>query len=53
MININSYHLKTKKKLQEHNKQWFNNKSPEGQEEIRIKARKYHKNRYHNWMVKV
>ena len=42
-----------KKKLQEYNKQWFINKSPEGQEEIRIKARKYHKNRYDNLMVRV
>ena len=42
-----------KKKLQEHNKQWFNNQSPEKQLELRIKARKYHKNRYDNMLVRV
>ena len=41
-----------KKKLQENNKQWFNNLSREKQLEIRIKARKYHKNRYDNMLVK-
>ena len=42
-----------KKKLQENNKQWFNNLSPEKQQEYRIKARKYHKNRYDNMMLRV
>ena len=41
-----------KKKLQENNKQWFNNLSREKQLEFRIKARKYHKNRYDNMLVK-
>ena len=42
-----------KKKLQENNKQWFNNLSPEKQLEFRIKAQKYHKNRYDNMVVRV
>lgn len=42
-----------KKKLQEYNKQWYNNLLPEKKLEVRIKARKYHKNRYDNLMVRV
>ena len=42
-----------KKKLLEYNKQWFNNQSPERQEEMRIRARKYHENRYDNMIVMV
>ena len=42
-----------KKKLQENNKQWLNNLSPEKQFELRIKARTYHKNRYDNMVVRV
>ena len=42
-----------KKKLADYNKQWFNRQSPERQLELRIKARKYHKNRYDNVMVMV
>ena len=41
-----------KKKLLEYNKQWFNNQSLERQLELRQKARKYHKNRYDNMMVR-
>ena len=40
------------KKLQKHNKQWFNNQSPEKQLGLRIKAQKYHKNRYDNMMLR-
>ena len=42
-----------KKKLLEYNKQWFNKQTPERQLELRKKARKYHKNRYDNMMVRV
>ena len=42
-----------KKKLLEHNRQWFNRQSPERQLELLKKARKYHKNRYDNMMVRV
>ena len=41
-----------KKKLLEYNKRWFNNQSLERQLELRQKARKYHKNRYDNMMVR-
>ena len=34
-------------------KQWYNNQTPEKQQEMRIKARKYNKNRYDNMMVVV
>ena len=53
-INISYYRLKRKKKrLQENNRQWYNNQTPEKQQEMRIKARKYNKNRYDNMMVVV
>ena len=42
-----------KKKRQEYNKEWFKKQSIERQEELREKARQYHKNRYHNLMIKV
>ena len=42
-----------KKMLLEYNKQWFNNLSSETQLELQQKARKYHKNRYDNLMVRV
>ena len=42
-----------KKKLVEYNKQWFNKQSPERQRELQQKARKNHKNRYDNLMVRV
>ena len=42
-----------KKKLQEYNRRWFNNQSPERQLELRQKAKKYHKNRYDSMMVRV
>ena len=42
-----------KKKLVEYNKQWFNKQTPERQQELQEKARKYHKNRYDNLMVRV
>ena len=45
--------IEDKKKLQESNKKWFNNQMSEKQHELRIKARKYHKNRYDNMLVRV
>ena len=42
-----------KKKEQEKDKQWYNNLTLEKQQELRIKARKYHKNRYDNMMGRV
>ena len=42
-----------KKKLVEYNKQWFNRQTPERQRELQEKARKYHKNRYDNMLVRV
>ena len=42
-----------KKKLLEYNRQWFNRQRPERQLELRQKAKKYHKNRYDNMIVKV
>ena len=42
-----------KKKLLEYNRQWFNKLTPEKQLELLKKARKYHKNRYDNIMVRV
>ena len=42
-----------KKKLLEYNSQWFNRQTPERQLELRQKAKKYHKNRYDNMIVKV
>ena len=42
-----------KESLFEYNKQWFNRQSPERQRELQEKARKYHKNRYDNLMVRV
>ena len=37
-----------KERLQENNKQWYNNQTPEKQQEMRMKARKHNKNRYDN-----
>ena len=42
-----------KKKLVKYNKQWFNRQSLERQRELQQKARKHHKNRYDNLMVRV
>ena len=42
-----------KKRLQKNNRQWYNNQTPEKQQEMRIKARKYNKNRYDNMIVEV
>ena len=42
-----------KKKLQENNKQRFDNLLPEKQQEYFIKARKYHKNRHDNMTLRV
>ena len=45
--------LEEKKRLQENNKQWYHNQTPEKQQEMRIKAIKYNKNKYDNWIVAV
>ena len=37
----------------ENTKRWLNKQSPEKQEELKQKAREYHRNRYHNLMVAV
>ena len=42
-----------KKRLQENNRQWYNNQTPEKQQEMRMKVRKYNKNRYDNMMAAV
>ena len=42
-----------KKRLQKNNRQWYNNQTPEKQQEMRMKVRKYNKNRYDNMMVAV
>ena len=42
-----------KKRLVKYNKQWFNRQSLERQRELQQKARKHHKNRYDNLMVRV
>ena len=42
-----------KKKRQENTKWWLNKQSPEKQEELKQKAREYHRSRYHNLMVAV
>ena len=52
-IDTNPCRLNQKKKRQEVSKRWYNNQSPEKKEDLRQKARKYHKNRYHNLMVEV
>ena len=44
--------IEDKIKLLEYNKQWFNRKSPERQQEIKQKASIYHKNRYDNMIVR-
>ena len=40
-----------KKRLQKNNRQWYNNQTPEKQQETRIKERKYSKNSYDNMLV--
>ena len=42
-----------KKKLVEYSKQWFNRQTLERQRELQEKARKYHKDRYDNMLVRV
>ena len=42
-----------KKRLQQNNKHLLDSQTPEEQQEMRIKARKYHKNRYENMMIAV
>ena len=45
--------LEEKKRLEENIKQWYNNQTPEKQQEMRIKAIKYNKNKYDNMIVAV
>ena len=42
-----------KRKLVEYSKQWFNRQTLERQRELQEKARKYHKDRYDNMLVRV
>ena len=42
-----------KKKRQEYNKEWFKKQPIEKQQELKEKARQYHRNRYHNLMIAV
>ena len=42
-----------KRKLVEYSKQWFNRQTLERKRELQEKARKYHKNRYDNMLVRV
>ena len=42
-----------KRKLAEYSKQWFNRQTIERQQELQEKARKYHKDRYDNMLVRV
>ena len=42
-----------KKKSQEYNEEWFKKQPIERQQELKEKARQYHKNRYHNLMISV
>ena len=44
---------KEKKKRQEYNKEWFKKQPIERQQELKKKAKQYHKNRYHNLRVLV
>ena len=41
------------KKGQDYNKEWFKKQPIERQQELKEKARQYHKNRYHNLMIAV
>ena len=47
----NSLTPEEKKKRQEYRKEWFNKLPIEKQQELKEKAKQYHKNRYHNLMV--
>ena len=47
----NSLSPEEKKKRQEYRKEWFNKLPIEKQQELKEKAKQYHKNRYHNLMV--
>ena len=49
----NSLSPEQKKKRQEYRKEWFNKLPIEKQQELKEKARQYHKNRYQNLMVAV
>ena len=49
----NSLSPEQKKKRQEYRKEWFNKLPIEKQQELKEKAKQYHKNRYHNLMIAV
>ena len=49
----NSLSPEQKKKRQEYRKEWFNKLPIEKQQELKDKAKQYHKNRYHNLMIAV
>lgn len=52
-IKYDSLSPEQKRKRQAYHKEWFNKKTNEKQEELREKARQYHKNSYRNLMVAV
>ena len=47
----NSLSLEVKKKRQEYNDKWFKKQLIDKQQELKEKARQYHRNRYHNLMI--
>ena len=55
------YYHKNKEKIKERaknnynskNKEWFKKQPTERQQELKEKAKQYHKNRYHNLMIAV
>ena len=49
----NSLSPEEKKKRQEYNKEWFKKQPIEKQQELKEKAKQYHKNRYHNLMISI
>ena len=49
----NSLSPEEKKKRQEYNKEWFKKQSIGRQQELKEKAKQYHKNRYHNLMISI
>ena len=49
----NSLSFEEKKKRQEYNKECFKKQPIEKQQELKEKARQYHRNRYYNLMITV
>ena len=52
-ISMIYYHLKKKKKRYEYNEEWFKKQPIEKQQKLKVKAKQYHTNRYHNLMIAV